>query len=72
MTESDGKTSESDALRIAQEVCAQHEIPWLEPHTVTRGWRWWRVRTPSDQRGGNAIILVSRKTGIARVRRYSR
>lgn len=64
--------TESDAVRIAQRACAERRIRWEEPYRATRGLRSWRILMPSDRRGGNTMILVSRTSGIARVHRYGR
>ena len=64
--------SEAEAVRIAEEACVERGIAWREPYRVKRGWRSWSVRMPSNMRGGNAVIAVSRKTGQAKVRFYAR
>lgn len=64
--------SKSDAARIAQQACAEKDISWQEPYSVRQGWRWWRVTTPSNVKGGNAVILVGRKSGVAKVRYFER
>ena len=64
--------SEDEALRIAKDACATAEVPWREPYSIRRGLRAWQVRTPSNRRGGNTTILVSRSTGEVTIRRYSR
>jgi hypothetical protein len=63
---------ESEAVRIAHQALAERGIEWDEPHRVKKGWRNWRILTPSNRRGGNSEIKVSRKTGAAKVRRYVR
>jgi hypothetical protein len=64
--------SETEVVRIAQQACAERDLPWLEPYRVKRGWRWWKVMTPSKRKGGNSIIYVHRRTGTAKVRHYDR
>jgi predicted DNA binding protein len=64
--------TDAEALRIAQEACRRHNIEWREPHSVKKGWRWWTVTTPSDRRGGNAVITISRRTGRVKVGFYTR
>jgi hypothetical protein len=66
------RVTESDAVRIAQEECSRLGIEWRDPYPVKKGWRRWRVYMPSDVKGGNATILVSRTTGVVRVRYYDR
>ena len=66
------EVSDVEALRVAQEECGRRGIPWREPYRVKKGWRWWTVQMPSNQRGGNAIVLVSRKTGKVKMRYYRR
>jgi hypothetical protein len=58
--------SEPEAVRIAQEECARRGIPWREPYSVRKRWPTWQVDAPSDRRGGNAVIYVSRKHGSSR------
>jgi predicted DNA binding protein len=64
--------TDAEAVRIAQEACSRHNIEWREPHSVKKGWRWWTVMTPSNRRGGNAVIFISRTTGKVKVRFYTR
>jgi len=64
--------SELEAVRIAQEACANRGIVWREPYSVSKRWRTWQVLMPSNQRGGNAVIYISRKDGSAKVRFYDR
>jgi hypothetical protein len=64
--------SESEAVRIAQQACADQHIRWEEPHRTTKGLRSWRILTPSDRRGGNTMIIVSRKSGMVRLHRYGK
>ena len=64
--------SESAVVKIAKQECLQRELPWREPIHVRRGWRWWTVMTNADKRGGNVIVMVSRRSGRVRVRNYSR
>ena len=64
--------TEDEVVRIAQQACAARDLRWEEPHAVKKGWRWWTVRTPSNQKGGNSIIYVHRRTGTAKVRHYDR
>jgi hypothetical protein len=64
-------TTEEEALRIAQDECVRLGLPWRDP-TVKRGWRRWRVYTPSGRRGGNAVVYIARKDGASRVRKYDR
>lgn len=63
--------TEEEALRIAREECERRGLTWRHP-TVKRGWRRWTVMTPGGQRGGNAVIFVSRRDGATRVRFYNR
>ncbi len=72
MPSPDREVSEEAAVRIAQEECLRRGIPWREPFTCKKGWRTWEVRMPSNQRGGNATILVSRTTGEVKIRHYAR
>lgn len=72
MTQPDSEISEADAVRIAQEECARRGIDWREPYKITKGWRRWQVSMPSNQRGGNATIFVSRTTGVVKMRYYAR
>jgi predicted DNA binding protein len=64
--------TDAEAVRIAQEACNRRSIQWREPRSVKQGWRWWTVMTPSNLRGGNAIISISRTTGQVKVRFYTR
>lgn len=64
--------SETQVVRIAQDALSERALPWREPYSVKKGWRWWRVMTPSDRRGGNSVIYVHRRTGEAKVRYYDR
>ena len=64
--------TDAEAVRIAQEACSRNNIEWREPHSVKKGWRWWTVMTPSNRRGGNAVIAISRTTGKVKVRFYTR
>jgi hypothetical protein len=64
-------TTQDAALRIAEAQCTRRGFEWRDP-TIERGWRWWRVATPGGQRGGNTVVLVSRRTGTAKVRHYTR
>jgi hypothetical protein len=64
--------SESEAVQIAQRACADRNIEWEEPYRAYKGLRSWRILTPSDRRGGNTMILVSRKSGTVRLHRYGR
>jgi hypothetical protein len=64
-------TTEADALRLAEDECARRHLAWDHPR-VKRGWLRWRVYTPSDRRGGNTVVYVSRKNGSVRVRHYRR
>ena len=66
------RVTEADAVRIAQEACAERGIAWREPYRINRGWRNWRVWMPSDQRGGNATVIISRISGEAKVHFYAR
>jgi hypothetical protein len=59
-------------VRIAQDACAERGIAWREPHRAKKGWRNWRVWMPSDRRGGNAVVIVSRASGTAKVHFYAR
>ena len=63
---------EIDVSRIAKDACASKGIEWREPYQVKKGWRFWRVLMPANQRGGNADVRISRATGEARIRFYSR
>jgi hypothetical protein len=63
--------TDAEALDAARRECERLDIPWQDP-IIKRGWRWWRVSTPGGQRGGNTVVLVSRKDGSTRVRRYAR
>ena len=53
---------------MAQEQCVKHGLRWREPYRAKRGWRYWKVTTPSNQAGGVAVVVISRKTGEARTR----
>jgi hypothetical protein len=66
------EVSRADAERIARDECARCGIVWREPFSIKRGWRNWQIRTPSNRRGGNALILVSRQDGSARARFFAR
>jgi hypothetical protein len=61
-----------EVVEIAKVACAERKIDWREPYTVKRGWRNWTVLMPSNVRGGNAVIYVSKKTGQPKVRFYNR
>ena len=47
-----GGITESDAVRLAQDECSRLGVQWREPFRVKKGWRWWRILTPSNVRGG--------------------
>ena len=64
--------SESKAVEIAKRACAARGIPWREPYRAKKGWLRWTVFTPSEVRGGNAVIYISKKDGRAKVRHYER
>lgn len=64
--------TESQVVEIAKDACAERAIPWREPYSVKKGWRGWTVSMPSNVRGGNALIKVSKKGGQAKVRYYRR
>lgn len=64
--------SESDLARLAREACDSRGIVWREPHSIRKGWRWWRVLTPADRRGGNVIVMIARRGGRVKVRFNSR
>ena len=55
--------SEIDVVRIAKDACASKGIEWREPYRLKKGWRHWRVLTPSNRRGGKAVVVISRLTG---------
>ncbi len=55
--------SREEAVAIAREECAQRGWPWREPIRVEEGWRSYVVRTNTEMRGGNCMILVSTRTG---------
>lgn len=63
---------ESEVVKIAQQACHDRSIQWREPYRVKEKWRSWRVDMPSNQRGGNAVIYVSKKSREAKVRYYPR
>lgn len=64
--------SESQAVEIAKQACAERGIRRHEPYRAKRGWLRWTVMMPSNVRGGNAVIYVSKKDGQAKVRYYER
>lgn len=64
-------TTADEALRIAEEECVRRSLPWSDPH-VRRGWRSWKVWTPAGQKGGNAIVYVSKRDGSTKVRHFDR
>jgi hypothetical protein len=64
--------SESEVVAIAKEACLDQVIRWREPYSVRQRWRSWRVLMPSNIRGGNAAISVSKKSGEAKIRYYGR
>jgi hypothetical protein len=72
MNETNGEISEIDAVRLAQQECQRLGIVWREPYSVKRGWRRWQIRTPSNIRGGNTTIFISRENGDTKVRHYIR
>jgi hypothetical protein len=65
------RPDERDAVRIAQDEMTRLGLPWREPHLVRRGWRWWRILTPSDSKPGT-LVLVSRTGARVKVRHYTR
>jgi hypothetical protein len=56
----------------AQRACADRGIEWRGLHGVKEMWPAWRVDMPSNRRGGNAVIYVSKKIRKAKVRYYPR
>jgi hypothetical protein len=64
--------SESEAVRIAKQACAEKSLRWREPYRVKTGWRSWTILMPSNVLGGNAVISVSKNSGEAKVRYYAR
>jgi hypothetical protein len=64
--------TESEAIGIANKALGERGLTWKEPHRIKKGLRNWRIDTPSNQRGGNSTIIVSRRTGAAKVRHYVR
>jgi hypothetical protein len=69
---SPGQMSEADVLQIAREALVHAGLTWREPYRLKRGWRHWRVLTPSDVKGGNAVVYVNKASGEAKVRHYAR
>jgi hypothetical protein len=67
-----GELSEADVVRIARDECTRCGLPWREPYSVRKGWRYWRVLTPSNIRGGNTLVVISRTTREVRIRHYPR
>jgi hypothetical protein len=72
VTQPSREISATDAVQIAQDECGKQGIPWREPHSVKEKSDSWEVRTPSNVRGGNATILVSKATGVPKIRYYER
>ena len=72
MTQESHEMSETTAIRIAQEECLRKGIEWREPYAVRKRWRSWEVRMPSDRRGGNATIRISRTSGQVKIRFFPR
>lgn len=54
--------SKEEALKIAEEVCKKENWEWVEAGIFDRETHW-EVRTHYLRKGGNASILIDKKTG---------
>ena len=59
--------SRAQALELARAEVARKGLQWVEPISVHGGIWNYSVWTRSKSRGGNVIIRVNRRSGIATV-----
>jgi hypothetical protein len=62
------KINRAEAVELARAEAERKGLDWVEPITVVYGFWNYAVWTRSDWRGGNLIIRVNRRSGIATVR----
>jgi hypothetical protein len=58
--------SELTALEIAQSVCRDRGLPWMEPVRVRRTLHAYVVWTNAERVGGNVEIRIDAKSGAVR------
>jgi hypothetical protein len=59
--------SRAEAMELARAEVERAGLPWVEPISVHRGIWNYEVWTRSKSRGGNVIIQVNRRSGVATV-----
>jgi hypothetical protein len=55
--------TEDQALATARAECERHGWPWIEPVSIRRGIRSYRIMTIKGMRGRNASMTVRIKDG---------
>ena len=56
-----------EALTLAKQAVLQAGRPWQEPVDVKRGPFNYSIWTNAEAKGGNVIVRVNRRSGVATV-----